>query len=280
MSHVQPSALEMASNPLVSIKPIDRALASHRIVQTGLLLTLVWKWTFFVASNQVYHNIPLRDSFFPVWLQSAWTAQLIYLAAVTAVGVSLVTKRNGVRRVCAAAALMCTTILCIHQASYNDMTFVTAWWTCLWTLWFVFHMDDVDQSRVLRRASLLSRSIISVILLGGASGKWTAEYWSGEVFYDIYFVDRDYWVFNLLRENFETEQLRSISMWYSRKVVLVETIAGLGLWALPPRIAAATAIVLLASIALLSNFLLFSVLFALIGLAAVGLFVPRSTEGP
>ncbi|MEM8667677.1 MAG: hypothetical protein AAGG48_09195 [Planctomycetota bacterium] len=279
MSHVQPSALEMASNPLVSIKPIDRALASHRIVQTGLLLTLVWKWTFFVASNQVYHNIPLRDSFFPVWLQSAWTAQLIYLAAVTAVGVSLVTKRNGVRRVCAAAALMCTTILCIHQASYNDMTFVTAWWTCLWTLWFVFHIDDVDQSRVLRRASFLSRSIISVILLGGASGKWTAEYWSGEVFYDIYFVDRDYWVFNLLRENFETEQLRSISMWYSRKVVLVETIAGLGLWALPPRIAAATAIVLLASIALLSNFLLFSVLFALIGLAAVGLFVPRSTEG-
>jgi hypothetical protein len=57
---------------------------------------------------------------------------------------------------------------------------------------------------------------------------------------------------------------------------LVETVAGLGLWALPPRIAAALAILLLSSIALFSNFLLFSVLFALIGLASVGLLVPRS----
>ena len=61
------------------------------------------------------------------------------------------------------------------------------------------HRRIEDQADLLRRARVLSRLIISVILLGGAPGKWTAEYWSGEVFYDIYFRDRDFWVFNLLR---------------------------------------------------------------------------------
>jgi hypothetical protein len=165
------------------------------------------------------------------------------------------------------------TILCLHQASYNDMTFVTAWWTGVWALWYVHHLEDDDREGMLRRAALLSRLIISVILLGGAAGKWTAEYWSGEVFYDIYFRDRDFWVFNLLRENFESDTLREIATWYSRNVIVVETVAGLGLWLLPPRWAASVAVILLSSIALLSNFLLFSVLFSLIGLAAVGFFV-------
>ena len=72
-----------------------------------------------------------------------------------------------------------------------------------------------------------------MILLGGAVGKWTAEYWSGEVFYDIYFRDRDFWVFNLIRENFEAETTREIATWYSRNIIVIETVAGLGLWLLP-----------------------------------------------
>ncbi len=158
------------------------------------------------------------------------------------------------------------------------MTFVTAWWTSLWAVWYVHHMEDEDQASLLRRAAFLSRLIISVILLGGAAGKWTAEYWSGEVFYDIYFRDRDFWVFNLLRANFEPDALREIAMWYSRQVIVLETVAGLGLWLLPPRWAAAAGVILLTSIACFSNFLLFSVLISLIGLAAVGFFVERKTE--
>ena len=115
--------------------------------------------------------------------------------------------------------------------------------------------------------------MISMILLGGAVGKWTSEYWSGEVFYDIYFVDRDFWVFNLLRDHVEPETLREIATWYSRQVVVVESVAGFGLWLLPARWAAIAGMVVLTSIALLSNFLLFSVLSCVIALAAVGLFV-------
>ena len=258
------------------VSQLDRALVSHRLVQAGILLTLIWKWSFFVAASGMYGAVPLHDAFFPTWLQSAATVRFAWITAVAAVGLNLITNRRRLQWTCSLTALLSTTVLCIHQASYNDMTFVTAWWASVWAMWFVNHLDDPDQAGMLRRASFLSRLIISLILLGGASGKWTAEYWSGEVFADLYFKDREYWIFQWLRSHFEPDQLRTIAMWYSRKVIVIETVAGLGLWTLPPRIAATIAILLLTSIALMSNFLLFSVLFALIGLASVGLLVPKS----
>lgn len=257
---------------------VNRVVVAHRLVQAGILLTLIWKWSYFVAAVRVYVHIPLEDPFFPAWLRSTWTVALSYLVTVAAIGLNFVTSNPRLRRCCSWLTIVGTSILCIHQASYNDMTFVTAWWASLWALWYVHQMEDVDQAGLLRRAALLSRLIISVILLGGAIGKWTTEYWSGEVLYDIYFRDRDFWLFNLLRANFEPEVLREIAAWYSRQVIAVETIAGLGLWLLPPQWAAAAAVIVLTSIALFSNFLLFSVLMSLIGLAAVGFLVKRGSE--
>ena len=271
----KPSTSVIPAEPIRADVKADPAILAHRAVQLGILLTLVWKWTFFVGASRVYEVIPLQDAFFPSWLQSVITVRIAYLGCVAAIGINLLTGDRRLQQACAFATLLGSSILCVHQASYNDMTFVTAWWSSLWAVWYVRRLDDADQATLLRRAAFLSRLIISMILLGGAAGKWTAEYWSGEVFYDIYFRDRDFWVFNLLRENFDQETLRTMAAWYSRKVVLLETIAGACLWSFPPRWAAATAILILTSIALFSNFLLFSVLSSLIGLAAVGFFVPR-----
>lgn len=257
----------------VTPNPINRAVVAHRVVQAGLFSALVWKWSFFVAASDVYAAIPLQDDFFPAWLRSVWTVRIAFLGSVAAIALNLLTGSRPLQYTCSLLTLAGTTVLCLHQASYNDMTFVTAWWTAVWSLWYVHHLSDADQARMLRRAAFLSRLIISVMLLGGAAGKWTAEYWSGEVLYDIYFRDRDFWLFNLLRENLQPETLREVATWYSRQVVATETIAGLGLWLLPARWAATVGVVLLTAIALLSNFLLFSVLLSLIGLAAVGFFV-------
>lgn len=258
-------------------EPMNRVVVVHRIVQAGILLTLVWKWSYFTAAARVYANIPLEDAFFPDWLRSVWTVAIAYLVTVAAITLNLVTSRRLLRCVCSWLTIVGTSILCVHQASYNDMTFVTAWWTSIWALWYIHRMEDLDQASLLRRAALLSRLIISMILLGGAAGKWTAEYWSGDVLYDIYFRDRNFWLFNLLRANLEPDTLREIATWYSRQVIVVETVAGLALWLLPPRWAAAVGVILLTSIALFSNFLLFSVLMCLIGLAAVGFFVQKSS---
>ncbi|MGB7326450.1 MAG: hypothetical protein WBD31_16370 [Rubripirellula sp.] len=267
------------SNVLESVSPekiqFDRVVLAHRMVQIAMFVGLVWKWDFFVQSAKVYQTIPLADDFFPALLRSATVVIVAFVAAIASLALNAVTASRPLQVACSVITFLASTVLCVHQGSYNDMTFVTTWWTSLWSLWFVWHMADADQVRVLSRGALLSRLIVSVILLGGGVGKWTAEYWSGEVFFDIYFRDRNFWVFNLLRENFDVESLHEMSKWYSRKVVIVETVAGLGLWLLPARWAAAAAVLLLASIALFSNFLLFSVLTSLIGLAAVGFFVAK-----
>lgn len=259
---------------------IDRGMLAHRIVQAGILLTLTWKWSFFVAAIRVYEFIPLDDPFFPDWLRSTLVLRLAYLATVATVILNLIGWNPTLRRCCSWITLAGTTVMCIHQGSYNDMTFVTAWWTSLWAVWFVHRLEREDRTTLMPRAAFLSRLIISVILLGGGLGKWTSEYWSGEVFYEIYFRERDFWIFNLLRARFEPDTLRVIAVWYSRQVVVVETIAGLGLWLLPPRWAAAIAVILLTLIAVLSNILLFSVLTCLIGLGAVGFLVPSTKREP
>lgn len=255
-----------------------RVTAAHRLVLTGLFLTLVWKWSFFVAADRVYRMLPIRDEFFPAALQSQATLRGAFILAIATILVSGLTGNRRLRIGCGWTLQAAVTVLCLHQGSYNDMTFATAWWTSLWSLWFVHRMEGPDPNELLRRGATLGRAILSMILLGGAVGKWTAEYWSGEVLYEIYFVERDFWIFNWLRSMFDEATLREIATWYSRKVVVVETVCGFCLWRLPPRWAAGVGAVVFVSIAVFSNFLLFSVLSCLIGLALVGFLVPAGGQ--
>jgi len=257
---------------------LNRPLVAYRIVQVAILVTLLWKWKFYLQANSLYAEIPIEDPFFPDWLESVWTVRFAFWVSVLAAGIGLMTTIAPFRKVSSWLAMGSTSVLCLHQASYNDMTFVTAWWCCLWALWLAHRLDAENRELLMRRAAFLSRLIISVILLGGAAGKWTPEYWSGEVLYDIYFVDRDFWLFNYLRDTYEAETLRDIAKWYSRQVVLVETISGIGLWALPARWAALTGVLLLSGIVILSNKHLLSVMACLIGMACVGFLVPRQSR--
>jgi hypothetical protein len=254
----------------------NKAVLAHRIVQFSLLVALMWKWEFFLWADQIYQLIPLSDPFFPDCLRSFWTLRLAFVFTVDAVLIGIVAPSR-LRIVCAVVTFIGVSVLCLHQGSYNDMTFLTAWWTSLWNLWFVWRIEDDDQEVLMRRAALLGRVIISMIFLGGAVGKWTTEFWSGEVFWDIYFRGCDFWFFNLFRDRLAEDSLRNVAMWYSRIVVAVETIAGFGLWLLPAKWAAGVAVCLLMSIAIFSNFYLISVVFSLVGLASVGFLVNKQT---
>ncbi|ELP31231.1 hypothetical protein [Rhodopirellula baltica] len=241
----------------------------------GMMLGLFWKWKFFLLADRIYEAIPIHHEFFPTWLQSATVLRIAFLAAAISVVAGWITEQRGRRCFAAAVTWISATVMIWHQGSYNDMTFVTFWWCSLWAFWYTTRLEIDTPEELYRKAGRLSRVIVSVVLLGGASGKWTAEYWSGDVLWEIYFLDRDFWVFNWLRSSFDGETLRNIATIYSRKVVLVETVAGFAVWLLPARWAAIIGAVVFTSIALFSNFMLFSVLSPLIGLSLAG-WMPRN----
>ena len=254
-----------------------RAAWVFRLVQFGMLLSIAWKYRFFRAAAGLYVRIPIEHDFFPALLQSAWFAIGHFAAAAALFIAGTFVRQTTLRIGVAIAEVYCLTVLCLHQATYNDATFTTLWWTALWSVWLAFQMRSLSR-RTLSDAALLSRMIVSMILLGGAIGKWTAEYWSGEVFYDIYFVDRDFWMFNLLRDTFQEADLRRIATVYSRVVVATETAAGFGLWLLPHRMAAGAGMLLLFCIAFFSNLLLFSVMACLIAMLATGFVVEQPSH--
>jgi hypothetical protein len=243
-----------------------------RLVLFGMLVGLLWKLAFFRGADHVYASIPLHDGFFPAWLQQAFTLRLAFLVAVASIVIVWITGERLLRCTAMMICFLASTVMLLHQGSYNDMTFTTVWWCNVWAMWYVWRMDIDSPNELWRKASFLSRLMISVVLLGGAVGKWTGEYWSGEVFYEIYFRDRDFWVFNALRSWLDTDSLQWAAMAYSRKVILIETVGGLGIWLLPSRWAAIAGVVIFSSIAILSNFFLFSVLGPLIGLSIAGSF--------
>lgn len=262
----------------LSLSGLNRSLAAYRIVQASILISLFWKWRYFLQANSIYADIPVEDPFFPDWLRSVTTIRVAFWGSALATVISLITPTNPLRKTCSWLGFAGISLMCVHQGSYNDMTFVTIWWCCLWSAWLSHRIETDQQELLMRRAAFLSRLIISLILLGGAAGKWTPEYWSGEVLFDIYFLDRDFWVFNYLRDNYGSEELQEIAKWYSRQVVVVETISGIGLWALPARWAALSATIILSGIVLFSNKYLVSVIGCLIGLALIGFLVPNRSR--
>ena len=281
------SALPESALPESAANLKSRMRYAMALVQAAVVLGLVWKlglitpsgiqWKrgFFLMADEVYLAMPLDDSFFPDWLRSVTVLRFAYITAVATMLLSWLVPVRIFQIGCLGLSLFAHGVLCVHQGSYNDATFTTSFWVTLWLLWFATRINDANQMTTLWRGAFLSRLILSMILLGGAVGKWTAEYWSGDVLYDIYFIDRDQWLFNYFRDNYGPETLRQIATWHSRQVVLIETLGGLGLWLLPARWAAVIGVLLFFSIAAFSNFWLFSVTWSLVGLASVGFWVPR-----
>jgi hypothetical protein len=247
-------------------------LLALRIVAVSLVISLIWKFRAFGLAIDIYRELPLMDDFFPFVLQSTNVMIAAYFASLLSVSYLMIGTRTTRLTLACLTGLFSLGVLCLHQQSYNDVTFLTCWWTTMWCLWFVRRLGDPAQP-MMERATFLAHAILSVIFLGGSVGKLTAGYWSGEVFYAIYFEGRNYWLFNLMRSLFSEDYLAIISCWYSRVVIVMEAICAC-IWLMPARLASFFAIFVLCNIALMSNTLLFSVLTCLIGLALAGLHQP------
>ena len=252
------------------------ALSLLKLVQIGILVSLVWKIRFYWYSIGVNHEFPIEDSFFPAFFRSQVVLIAAYVLAVASVCLSLLVRSKAMLLALAVVCLGGLATLCVHQSSYNDVTFLTCSWASLWCLWMTTRLGEPFET-LYPRSALLSHVILSLIFFGAAIGKLTPGYWSGEVLHKIYFEGRNFWTYNLMRKSMSPEALREAAMWHSRMVVITECISSF-LWLMPQKFASIVAIVMLCGIALTNNLSLFSVLTCLIALALVGLHDPKASR--
>ena len=248
-------------------------LSLLKLVYVGIIISLAWKARFYWYSIGVNQEYPLVDPFFPGFFRSQAVLVGAWSVAVATSVLALVTKAKSWLLPLAIANFVGLSILCLHQNSYNDVTFICCAWTSLWCLWLTSRLGESFET-LYPRAAWLSHMILSLIFFGGAIGKLTPGYWSGEVLHEIYFQGRDFWTYNLLRDSLSEDALRQVATWHSRMVVISEFVCA-GVWLLPRKWASGIAIMVLCGIALTNNLSLFSVVTCLIALALVGLHDPR-----
>jgi len=269
----QHASLETDAN---FIDPDSRALV--KVVQAAILISLLWKVTYFIRLSMLHQAFPLEDAFFPWPLQRLETARAAWLlASVSAALVMFAKTQKNILRL-TALNFVTLSVLSIHQMSFNDVTFSCCAWSSLWCLWMATRLHEPFES-LFERSAWLTHLILSMIFIGGAIGKLTPGYWDGTVLYEIYFRERNYWTYNLVRNMCPEESLPIIAMWHSRVVVCAEWFCGF-LWLMPRKIASIVAIIMLCGIALTNNIYLFSVVTCLIGLALVGLHQKKPPKEP
>ena len=266
------NTIALANNE--AIEKENRSLL--KVVFAAILISLLWKLPYYIVLDHFNRTMPLQDPFFPAFFRNQTVARMAYLIAAAAATMLLLSKSRSILTFGSLVLTVTLFTLNIHQSGFNDVTFLCSGWSALWCLWFSTQIGEPNES-LLPRATWLSHAILSLILIGGSIGKMTPEYWSGQVLYEIYFVDRDFWFYNIIRNNCTADGLRDAATWHSRLVIVTEFACGF-LWLLPMRIASWVALFVLVGIALTNNLLLFSVVTSLIGLAIIGLHQPKNSS--
>ena len=231
----------------------------------------------YLLTTGIQASVPLHDHFFPWALREPSLLAAAYFAPFcTELPVLFRPSQRRMRRHSIMVTL-CAGILLIHQASYFFATWVVVFWAGLFLMWMAGSALDEPQ-RACSNGPLLAQALISFWFLGGAVGKWTAAYWAGEPFYDLFFAHHPYVVYSLLRVWVDADALRSIATWVSRSVVVIETAMVLTVF-LPARTASAITIVVALGMWLSAGDL-FDVAWPIIGTALAGRILSGAAAPP
>lgn len=213
--------------------------------------------------------MPLVVPGMPTALWHPLTPLVAYGLPLLAVPLGIV---RGGRTAAVAAGLSaaCALLLSLHVAAYNDATFVTAFWAALWVAWLATR----DGTEAETWGPRLAQGVIALVFLGGALGKLTPEYLSGEVLYHVYFLQKTNGIYPWLRGALDPEALRSLATVFSWAIITTEAaLATSILWR--PRLALGTAAVVCVAIVVGSTVYLTSVMAPLVGVCVGGILVAR-----
>ena len=240
---------------------------------TTALWSLGWYWKILyylkiLGANSV---APPQVSLLPAAMSDYRLALGFYLLPVVGILVVLV-RWSRERALMASGAMVVGALGCMgHYQFYNDATFVTSFWVALWLFWLAWNSEREDQG-LIREARGLAKGTVALIFLGGAVGKFTGTYWSGEVLHDIYFQQKDYFIYNFLRESWTAEQVEQLAILFSRMAILGEVAVVVAALVLSYRHFAILVVVTVLSMVLISTPYLFSVMGAVVGLMGANLF--------
>jgi len=238
-----------------------------QVAKTVLVFWLLgWflKVHFFVSYLfvQVIHY-PFVMDFFPPFLRSPLVLQFFYFLPVIALW-AIFKPNLFYLTFSGVLMLISSAILLLHQDTHNDATFLTSFFVAAWFLWFVRQMPRLTWETLIHAKSL-GLCIIAVIFWGGFIGKLTPEYWGGSVFTNIFLMQDYGWMVQLMHKFFSEEFIRWFFFWSSKMIIVGEGILTLAP-ILPFTFIFYLGIVLMVSISFVRTWMIFSVLFCLIGL--------------
>lgn len=238
----------------------------------GWLAKVHFFWPYF---TWVCLDYPLVFDFFPAWAASPWVSLVAYLGPLVAGLAAMGSGSPRLWRWACWSLVVGSLVLCVHQNSYNDATFITSFWAALWILWLVTR--GANYGEIARHGPLLAQAVISLMFLGGAVGKLTPDYWDGTAFYHIYFQQKANFIYPWLRTHLNDGTLLTLAAAFSRAVIVGEfAVAALACFASRQTLLLSIA-VMFAVVAISTSFL-FSVMGCLIGVAFAGVRLTRLNE--
>jgi hypothetical protein len=243
-----------------------------RIATAGWLIGWYWKVVVNVAHLREALAWPVDVPWLPAVFRAPSIAALAYAMPIG--GAAALWLGGRAARLAGAGVLAAAAAIgCVHVELFNDATYVTSFWTALWIAWLAAAPDDELTSHGPR----LARCVVAFVFLGGVIGKLTTSYTSGEVFYHLYFEQKDSWPYSALRAAVSDETLHTIARWFSRVVIAGELTLVLGPIA-PHRLYVWTACTAIGFMVLSSTFYLFSVLAALAAILVASSWLMRRTR--
>lgn len=235
-----------------------------RIVLAFWLLGWFLKADFYIP--YLFHEViqfPFIIDPFPSFFRSALVLQFFYLFPILAFW-ALIRPNLFYLNVSAFTMVLSSIMLLLHQDTHNDATFITSFWVGIWFLWFVNQLSRTDKD-IMTHARSLALCVVGVVFLGGFVGKLTEEYWSGEVFADIFLRQNFGWIGLWIRGHFQENDIYQGFWWIAKVMIVSEGILALApLW--PLKFVRVFGIVLMVSMSTFTTWRIFSVLSCLIGL--------------
>jgi len=249
---------------------------AFRVLAGALLGVRIGLATSYIRAASLQVIAPVHDHFFPDLLRHPATLLAAFFAPLVteAMVLSYPTRRDMKRA--AAVETLSAAILLLHQATYFYATWVIVFWAGVFMVWMAWSAAG-NPERASAIGPFLAQLLIAFFFLGGAAGKWTARYWSGAIFEDLFFNRNAYSFLPYLHQAFSEETVHSMAVWFSRGVVVVETATAF-IVLLPARAAFIVSLVVAAGL-WLNAWDLFEVCWPLMGIAVAGWILAGAKRG-